>query len=403
MKKDMSSENVGIKKFADSGGVNTRETAGSENTGRNEFLKPYHLKIHALSPIHIGSGDKITKKEYIYLPWDGTVIVSDIGKLYDFVCRRGRRQQYMDYMLKNSRDELGGWFRDQGFQKKDYTQCQRYRMDAGDAFQCERNARPKEILCFVKDAYGLPYVPGSSIKGMLRTALLAWEIIHEEENFSRIRRDIQRNSGERARRDQCLSRGTSALEETAFHTLNRNEKRVQDAVNCNLAGLIVSDSDPIGLDRLTLSQKIDYTLDGKEKPLPVLRETLMPGTDIRFKITIDSSFCPYTIENILDALDEFQKICYTYFYSRFKRGSRAEGTVWLGGGCGFLSKTVLYPMFGKGAVEVADGIFRNTLGKNYEVHKHTKDKSLGVAPHVCKCTRYQGKLYDMGMGRIEVI
>lgn len=393
-----------MRKVTGSGGANIGETAGFGTAGRNEFLKQYNLKIHALSPIHIGSGDKITKKEYIYLPWDGSVIIPDIEKLYGIVCRRGRRQQYMDYMLKNNRDELGNWIKSQGFQRKDYEQCQKYRMDAGDAFQSAgNNARPKEILCFIKDAYGLPYVPGSSIKGMLRTALLAWEITHGTKNFDRISRDIQRNSRERARRDQCLSRETSTLEETAFHTLNRNEKKVQDAVNCSLAGLIVSDSDPIGLDRLTLSQKIDYTLDGKEKRLPVLRETLMPETDIRFRITIDSSLCPYTIETILEALDEFQKTCYTYFYSRFKRGSRAEGTVWLGGGCGFLSKTVLYPMFGKGAVEVADGVFRNTLGKNYGEHKHMKDKGLGVAPHVCKCTRYQGKLYDMGMGRIEVI
>ena len=46
-------------------------------------------------------------------------------------------------------------------------------------------------------------------------------------------------------------------------------------------------------------------------------------------------------------------------------------------------------------------VFKNTLGKNYVVHKHTKDLQLKLAPHVCKCTKYQGKLYHMGMGRIE--
>ena len=59
-------------------------------------------------------------------------------------------------------------------------------------------------------------------------------------------------------------------------------------------------------------------------------------------------------------------------------------------------------MFGRKAVRVIDQINRNTLHpKVYAQHKHAKDVGLGVAPHVCKCTKYQGKLYDMGMGRIE--
>ena len=60
-------------------------------------------------------------------------------------------------------------------------------------------------------------------------------------------------------------------------------------------------------------------------------------------------------------------------------------------------------MFGKDAVTIADQVFRNTLGKNYSIHKHDKDKALRLSPHVCKCTRYGGELYDMGMGRIEIV
>ena len=67
----------------------------------------------------------------------------------------------------------------------------------------------------------------------------------------------------------------------------------------------------------------------------------------------------------------------------------------------FLSKTVIYPLFGSRAVKVVDNIYRNTLGPSYGKHKHTKDLGLKIAPHVCKCTRYREKLYDMGMGRIE--
>ena len=80
-----------------------------------------------------------------------------------------------------------------------------------------------------------------------------------------------------------------------------------------------------------------------------------------------------------------------------------ENIVWLGGGCGFAAKTIIYGILENDAIRVIDGIYRNTLGKNYREHKHDCDIKLGVAPHVCKCTRYHGELYDMGMARLEYV
>jgi CRISPR-associated protein Csm5 len=260
-----------------------------------------------------------------------------------------------------------------------------------------------EIMSFMKDAYGMPYVPGSSLKGMIRTALLSYEITHHPEKFAGAKMQLQRKASVYEKRNRYLSRETNELETKAFHTLEKDMERVSNAVNCNLSGLIVSDSRPISTEQLTLSQKIDYTLTGQQKALPIMRETLIPGTEIFFNITIDRERCPYTVETIMKALDEFQQISYQYFYSRFKRGTKEPGTVWLGGGCGYLSKTIIYPLFEKDAVKVTDQIYQNTLGKQYGQHKHNKDISVKIAPHVCKCTRYHGKLYDMGMGRIELL
>ena len=50
---------------------------------------------------------------------------------------------------------------------------------------------------------------------------------------------------------------------------------------------------------------------------------------------------------------------------------------------------------------VVDQVFKNTVGRQYSVHKHQKDIGWKIAPHVCKCTMYQGKLYDMGIGQIS--
>lgn len=370
-----------------------------------DYLKHYTLKITALSPVHVGSGQKIGKKIYIYTPWDHKVIIPEIQKMYEDMQKHHLEKDFTEYMMdsRNRLPSLGQWLKEQGFTRKDYEQWKRYEMDAGEAFAQAGRSRPKDIDAFVKDAYGMPYVPGSSIKGMIRTALIAWEIDRNPEKFSRIKEKIFQKSGESENRNYCLAREMSQLEQQVLYTLGLDEKTRGNAVNDNLSGLLVGDSRPIDIEYLTLSQKIDYTLQKQEKALPLLRESLKPGTEIYFDISIDTSVCPYTMEDIIEALNCFQKICYKYFYIRFDRGRDKDGVIWLGGGCGFLSKTIIYPLFGEDAVKVIDGIYRNTLGKNYQTHQHTKDTSLRLAPHVCKCTRYHGELYDMGMGRLEVI
>lgn len=368
----------------------------------NDYLKCYKVKIHALSPIYIGSGEKIRKKEYIFMPWKKQVVIPDIKKMYEDICEKGLEKTFINYMMDNTSKcpSLQQWLEKFQLGEKDFERWKKYELDGGEAF-LSRTARPKEIDAFIKNAYGMPYVPGSSIKGMIRTALIAYEIKNNPKKYANTKDLIWKNSNEKMKRNWCLRKEMTQLEKQVLYMLERDEKNAGNAVNDNLSGLHVGDSEPIDLEQLTLSQKIDYTLDYVEKELPLLRECIVPGTDIEFEISIDSKVCPYNMEDVIKALNSFQEICYQYFYSRFRRGTEEKNIVWLGGGCGFLSKTVVYPMFGKDAVKVVDNIYRNTLGASYGKHKHTKDLGLKLAPHVCKCTRYQGELYDMGMGRIE--
>ena len=178
------------------------------------------------------------------------------------------------------------------------------------------------------------------------------------------------------------------------------DKKQSNAVNDCMAGILVGDSDPLSLEELTLSQKVDVTLDGKRKPLPLLWETLIPGKKIQFDLVIDTELSPYSVEDIMDAIDLFQGLSNQYFYDRFGRTITDDYAVFLGGGCGYVSKTVMYALFGDDAVPIIDKVYKMTLGKNYYIHKHGRDIGLNIAPHVCKCTVYRGKLYDMGIGKL---
>lgn len=45
-----------------------------------DYLEHYEGKIYALSPIYVGSGEKIKKNAYIYAPRNHRVVIPDIEK-----------------------------------------------------------------------------------------------------------------------------------------------------------------------------------------------------------------------------------------------------------------------------------------------------------------------------------
>ena len=47
-----------------------------------DYLQHYQMKITALSPIHIGNGVLIGKKEYIQKSSKQPVIIPDLGKMF---------------------------------------------------------------------------------------------------------------------------------------------------------------------------------------------------------------------------------------------------------------------------------------------------------------------------------
>lgn len=369
-----------------------------------DYLKYYEGIITVLSPVHIGNGTEIGKKEYIYQPWDHMVIIPDGMKMYMDIKRKGLEQNFIQFMTNTSPKSvsLSDWMKQNGYGRADYAKWTKYAMDAGDAFSSGKD-RPKGIVAFNKDAYGMPYISGSSIKGMIRTALLVWEIQKNAEKYKRNRNEILLKSRERANRTRCLANETGRLEQDILFTLNRDEKKLRNAVNDKLSNLIIGDSVTIAPDNLILCQKIDVNIRREEKKLPILREAVRPGIQIRFPVTIEENEAGnfYSIDDIMEAVNCMEQLSNEYFYVRFGRESKEENVVRLGGGCGFASKTVLFSLYEEQTVEVVDNVFKNTLGKKYSEHKHERDRRLGLAPHVCKCTRYNGKLCDMGMGKLE--
>lgn len=374
----------------------------------NQYLKSYQVVMRTIGPVFVGSGRKIEKKEYLFLN-RRRVGIPDIPLLYAELQKRKKTDAFEEYLLGKGKISLTQWLENQQICPADLDGLMKYTLDCGDAV-LDKGANKLQILECIKDAYGMPYIPGSSLKGMLRTVLLGADILKNSGKYQRQKSSLRQNADNptgnangRINRMTYLKQDIADIEGVAFRTLNRPDSRPQDAVNDMLQGLIVSDSEPLLTDDLVLCQKIDRHPDGEENPLPILRECIKPNTEIRFTITVDTSVCSLSEKQLMEAVKLFMVGYHQNFASAFK-GMDALKTnyVLCGGGCGFVSKTVVYPLYGKQeGIGWVQRVFDKT-GVPRE-HKHNRDRQYGVSPHAIKCTKHKGKLLQMGVCSIEKI
>lgn len=349
------------------------------------FLKNYEFTLTVKGPVHIGDGKTLTKGDYFF--YKDRIYFPNLHKMFLYIKQMHLTSDYESFMY-SARNDLTYWLNDKRIISAVAEKCTDYSISLVGSSA----SKPRNLSTFVKDPYGNPYIPGSSLKGLIRTLLLAKEIVDNPDDYAEIERDIRRGiRNPRANKNNMLNSESSTLEEIAFHKLNCSDKR-KNAVNDVFKGLIVSDSQPLSTNDLIVTEKIDYNIVGNEKPLPLYRESLVPNTQVKFNVTIDTSIFNYTIDDILQAVKLFAEDYYTYFSSNFRGIKKpTSNTVWLGGGAGYVSKTIMYNLFGDDAYNIVSSVLNVTTK-----HHHDKDTKKGVSPVTVKLTKYNNTLCHCG-------
>lgn len=383
-----------------------------------EHLKRYQLELTTKGPVFIGDGKSLGKKEYFK---KGKIVyVPDLQTMYRGLQKLRLDKKYESFLLDSAYGRMGleQWMYQNHIDLMKNREWISYTLDAGDNFETHKTQR-MEILTFIKDPYGCPYIPGSSLKGALRTALLSYELCREGERYAREKSElIHEAKTSREKRKFYLKKQAEDLETKVFNRLDRlkKESEKRNAVNDVMSCLRISDSRPLSTKDLILCQKLDMFTTGKYNPINVMRECIRPEVKIEFEMTIDDRF-PYTVEEILEAVKNFVIRYYNSYSIPFlKQKPELEkpriNYIWLGGGAGFVSKTVIYPMLHKkeendkqlarkDSVDTIANILTKTVN-NHE-HDHEGDKSRGVSPHTLKITNCQGKMYEFGKCALKII
>lgn len=345
--------------------------------------RKFKLTLWTLGPVHIGSGQLHTAREYIlegdeyYFP--------DMTLLYDEFIKQGIDEKFQKFLINsdNKTNRISDFLAEHGITKRDFGG---YRLQAtglekpkgDDATRNQETTDPGEIngvYQFMRDCYGNPYIPGSSLKGAIRTILMNthWH----STNFKQ-----ENKKGKIVENKKAIPWGPTRRQR------HEKIKPFDDIFN----EIRVSDSQPLTNDDLILVQKWDFSpdKDTKAHSLSIYREALRPGTKMEFEIITASGFKGGRAGELVASLGEYAQKFYfgvtedeayegyeAFFLKKFPNHliqNNESYPLYLGGGSGAWTKTVFRQadgevqqrhekMSGRGALKLTKAPFLTVDGE----------------------------------------
>lgn len=369
-------------------------------------LQVFDLTLTTRSPLFVGNGSDVLKNSYLFIPSTKTVCFFDMERFFEMLVEENKVDEYEKYIMRGE-NNFANFLRNVcKLPYKKEKSLYSYSVhaaegvsDADSKKSIRTFMRRKEFADDGSVKYAA-YIPGSSLKGALRTAVLL-RMMKEEKRG-------QWNNGKRM----------TDLEGEYLNTLHlKKDKKKQDwandAVNSLFRGISVSDSQSISDNCMILCGKTDAMPTGETHSINnLVRECVKPGTEIHFTLTLDTSVLKDVItvdylRQCIQVYSSFYKKNYVDSFDTPKNtcDMRYDSILVLGGGSGFFAKTLAYPYLGNQdgldyVAEEMQRMFRPTKKAN---HHHDKDISdYGISPHTMKYAKYNGLLYPYGVCGVTI-
>lgn len=322
-------------------------------------MKCWRWKLEVLTPLHIGSGNLLKAFDYVYDERAKLLRVIDLEKLL--------AQPRVDPA------DLARYYEHRSFQAAQYLRDRGIPPQSVERYHlaCPRDPGDGPLRAFIKTPWNKPYLPGSSLKGVLRTAVL-WRILHEDRTaFDKALAYLERA----VRQDPSLPQDK--------RWTGLNIERLQEALGPDphrdiLRVVHVEDSVELPLEALRVYEVSSYLPNPqgqlvRDQHLTTWVEALAPGTVLQVHISWDEFLFSemahelgfqrkgHLVEDELDkTLQAFTKALIeaeTAFYRNYRLGevadrlqalkSEEEILLCLGWGGGWSAKTVTRTFAGR--------------------------------------------------------
>lgn len=375
--------------------------------------------LKVVTPINIADGIVLGAKDYLYDSRRQKVFFLNLHQWHMFIYKHMLLEKYESY-LANFRDKqsLLEWLQMQGYDIDDVRTVITSEAQATvNLMDNEKKKTLNDINRHIQQPDGSLYVPGSSIKGVFRTAIL-YSLLQKRQDIKvKYWRQIQEKiSSNYFKPYRDFNKLISDLENEFLHTLRLVDGNIRsnNAVCSAMRGLQVSDTYASRNMQTAILQKVDGGFDkfGKASPkkLPIFRECMLPKAELFFDVKIEkavmSTIGINTVDDLLKATHSFfaavTDLLQQAFGKEYKEAFQgvAAGNMFLGGNTGFLSKTLLAMLAPD--KDTAKNTIKVLLDKSFKNHKHLlRDKV--IAPRTLKCTNYNGKLMLMGVAEVRKV
>lgn len=390
---------------------------------RTENWEHKTYELECISPIHIGNGQLLKQYEYILLKDRNQQRVCFLDKMkwMRFLMDHDLVDDYAGYVFSNRRSALYPWLRQHNLDVKNVVRkvCH---SSADVYFVRQGQENTNDIFRQVKLPTGDPYIPGSSLKGAIHSAILFHAIQKEPEKYLNVWSKIKNVMCSGRGRNQCgkeLEIIKQELEKDILCRLPQRTKNFDAALQSAMKGISVSDAMLVGEEKDTLIlQKYDVSAARNEAlddhGISVFRECIPAGRKLTFSMTLDKNIAKYielsslaelwkwTREFVDFGLEKEEKVFGHAYEGEFQEAILAD--LILGGGTGFLSKTIYYalaPSEEEGQ-EVLAKFFDEVLFTGKGCHHH-EAKDGDLTPRTLKLATTGSDRWILGLASIKEV
>ncbi|GAB6072078.1 type III-A CRISPR-associated RAMP protein Csm5 [Venenivibrio stagnispumantis] len=230
------------------------------------------INLTIKSPVHIGSGEKITKLEYI--PEGRNIVIYSLNK---FLSKLDEKQLENIIAQIESNNEI-----DENLIRKYLNDIKRYSLNVNDT-------NINEIHEFIKTA-DKPYIPGSEIKGAIRTAILYSIVKNNLQEFKDKLKFVNEDKNNKIARE---------IEEKAFGKISNDIMKF----------FMVEDTKPIETQNL-VAKKIEII--NTRKKFSEYAECLKKDTKLETKIKIFQNRREFQNFKYNKYIINWKQSCYEY-------------------------------------------------------------------------------------------
>ena len=352
----------------------------------------FQFSLLAMAPIHIGSGEKYTSREFIYE--NNRYYFPNMGKFYNRMIEKGldrKFEQFLQEVKPSARNNrLISFLNDNRISERSFGGYSITETGLETVNESVGTGTINQVAKFMRDAFGNPYIPGSSLKGAIRTILMNtnpdWNNKNAINTYGKFPKENKNLIPWGAKKGQDF--------DDLFHAIR------------------VSDSKPLSNSALILAQKWDLQSEDKEdkeekkpKPIPLYREAIAPLTRLTFNITTTTQEAGKLIEELGKKSFEFYNEYKKFFLEDFPENmiqSNIQYPIYLGAGSGAWTKTLF---------KQADGILQeryqnsrniNMVGKGVLKLTRASEESIKTNKGERKLIINSDSFYEMGKANFMI-